>query len=114
MKQIQLLLEDYIALLRVGVYDHERQAPQRVRVNISVKLRQIPLCDDLSQTYDYTLMIAAIQELSGTHFDLLESFASALADKILFSQHLAKIEIELMKLDILDNGRVGLRYCFRK
>jgi len=114
MKQIKLLLEDYIALLRVGIHEHERQAPQRVRVNISAKLRQIPRRDDLVETYDYTSMIGAIQELTGTHFNLLESFAASLADKILSDQRLTEIEIELMKLDILENGRIGLRYHFRK
>jgi len=114
MKQIKLLLEDYIALLRVGIHEHERQAPQRVRVNISAVLRRASRRDDLSETYDYTLMIVAIQELSGTHFNLLESFAAALAEKILSDRHLTEIEIELMKLDILENGRVGLRYRFRK
>jgi dihydroneopterin aldolase len=109
MTEIQLLLEGYVAQLRVGVLPHERAAPQRCRVNISVQLKKPPARDNIAETYDYTQIIAAVDALAATHVDLLESFAAALAEKLLSDKKLAAVDIELMKLDIFDNGRVGVR-----
>jgi len=110
MPAINLLLEDYAALLRIGVHARERAAPQRVRISVSAELRTAPRSDDIAETYDYTQMIAAVDALAAGHIDLLETFAAKLADQLLRDARLAAVEITLMKLDILDNGRVGVRY----
>lgn len=110
MQTLQLLLKDYVALLRVGVLSHERAAPQRVQVNVMATLAEVPDADALDQTYDYTQMIAEVDRLAATHVDLLETFASRLAKNILSNCKINHIEIALTKLDILDNGRVGVRF----
>jgi len=114
MTNIQLLLEDYVALLRVGVLPAERSAPQRVRVNVSAELRTAPTRDDIAETYDYTQIIAAINAFAATHVDLLETFAAQLAKKLLADAKIIRVEITLMKLDILDNGNIGVRYSNSK
>jgi dihydroneopterin aldolase len=114
MTNIQLLLEDYVAHLRVGVLPTERSAPQRVRVNVSAELHAAPTRDDIAETYDYTQIIAAIDALAETHVDLLETFAAQLAEKLLADKKLVAVEIELMKLDIFENGNIGVRYSQRK
>ena len=92
------------------MHDHERKAPQRVRVNISATLRALPASDSLAHTYDYMQMVAAIDDVAIVHFDLLENIAAALAEKILSDARLSEIKIILTKLDILENGHVGVRY----
>ena len=114
MAKINLLLEDYIAELRVGVHAAERATAQRVRVSVTAQLKQAPDADDLSQTYDYTQMISVIMALSETHVDLLETFAVQLANQLLADSKLSRVEVELVKLDILENGRVGVRYAASK
>jgi dihydroneopterin aldolase len=104
-----LLLEDYIALLRVGVLPQERHAPQRVRINVAVDLKQPPASDDLAETYNYANIIGKIESLAETHVDLLETFAVRLAENLLKDNKLIAVEIELVKLDIFENGRVGVR-----
>lgn len=110
MAQMQLRLEDYTAMLRVGVHAHERTAPQRVRVNVTVTLNQIPARDDMEDTYNYENIIQAIKTLSETHVDLLETFAQRLAANLLSDQKITAVELELMKLDILPGCALGVRY----
>ncbi len=114
MATTQLLLEDYIAALRVGILPQERKAPQRVRVNVVATLRKQPTSDNISKTYDYTNIIDEIDALADKHFDLLEILAEKLAKKILKDKKLEAVEIELVKLDALETGRVGVRYSLHK
>lgn len=110
MAEMQLLLKDHVALLRVGVNADERKAPQRVRISIAATLRHLPQQDALDATYDYTRMLDAIVQLSGTHYDLLESLAHDLAGRIMTGGDILRVEIELLKLDIIASGQLGVRY----
>lgn len=114
MKKTSLLLEDYIAELRVGLLDHERRAPQRVRVSVTAELKDSPENDRLDETYDYVKIIDGITALSDKHVDLLEIFGKQLAEKLLADDKIIAVEIELVKLDILKNSRVGVRYAASK
>lgn len=108
---MQLLLEDYIALLRVGILPQERTAPQRVRVSVTAVLSHAPQQDNIHDTFDYIQMITAIDRLAATHVDLLETFATQLAEKLLSNTRISGVEITLIKLDALPNGRVGVHYA---
>ena len=90
MANIDLLLEDYVAALRVGILPEERKAPQRVRVNVTATLKKPPSSDNISKTYDYTNIIDEIDALADKHVDLLEIFAEKLAKRILKDKKLEK------------------------
>ncbi len=110
MAKMQVLLENYVTLLQVGIHDHERRAPQRVSVSVAAELRQLPNGEDISGTYDYTQIVDIIQQMAHTHHDLLESFARMLGDHLLQSAQLSHVEIKLLKLDVLSDGSLGVRY----
>jgi dihydroneopterin aldolase len=72
----------------IGVYDHERAAPQRVVVEatIAVDARRAAMQDQLEATVDYewvSMQIAFILKLSG--FRLLETAAQAICSALLLT-----------------------------
>ncbi|HCM84362.1 MAG TPA: hypothetical protein DIS76_07345 [Rhodospirillaceae bacterium] len=111
MAMTQLLLENYIAELRIGIHPHERAAPQRVSVSVTAELRAAPHADQIAETYDYVNIVNAVQEMAKTHMDLLESFARELAARLLADKKIKSVDIKLLKLDILAGGQLGVRYC---
>jgi 7,8-dihydroneopterin aldolase/epimerase/oxygenase len=65
-----------------GVLDHERREGQRFRFDISVEVAE-PAVDDIAAAVDYRELAACVEEVSdGTHFQLLETLAAAVADEL--------------------------------
>lgn len=110
MTTTQLLLENYITELRIGIHPHEREAAQRVAISVMAELRKAPNSDEITETYDYVNIVNAIQEMAKTHIDLLETFARELAARLLSDEKIKSVDIKLMKLDILAGGQLGVRY----
>jgi dihydroneopterin aldolase len=67
-----------------GVSPEEREHGQNFWVDVKLELKRPSAEDDLAQTVDYTAVIEVIRELNAVRrFQLIESFAQALADEIL-------------------------------
>lgn len=110
MAKMKLLIENYVAQLQVGIYENERGQPQRVRISIAAELKNIPDKDHIDSTYNYMNVIEIISEMAARHYDLLESFARELADRILTNGQITQVEVQLLKLDIIAEGQLGVRY----
>jgi dihydroneopterin aldolase len=65
-----------------GVLDAERREGQRFRFDVSVEVAE-PTEDDIDAAVDYRDLAACVREVSeGTHFQLLETLAAAVADEL--------------------------------
>ena len=65
-----------------GVLDEERREGQRFRFDVSVDVSE-PAEDDIDAAVDYRDLVACVREVSdGTHFQLLETLAAAIADEL--------------------------------
>ncbi|HET7181075.1 MAG TPA: dihydroneopterin aldolase [Candidatus Limnocylindrales bacterium] len=76
---------------RHGVNDWEKVEAQRfeVDVELEVDVRPAGIADDLAKTVDYRAVYAATREIvEGTTFDLIESLAEAIAQRLLADQAL--------------------------
>jgi 7,8-dihydroneopterin aldolase/epimerase/oxygenase len=70
----------------IGVYPHERAAPQRIDLALSLRLALCPATrsDLLDDTLDYDLVIERARALAASQQpQLLEHFAGVLADDLL-------------------------------
>ena len=65
-----------------GVLDDERREGQRFRFDVSVEVPEPPE-DDIDAAVDYRDLVACVRDVSdGTHFQLLETLAAAVADEL--------------------------------
>jgi 7,8-dihydroneopterin aldolase/epimerase/oxygenase len=81
----------------IGVYAHEREAPQPLLLNVSITLDTEAAIekDDISQTLDYDSLAGRLREHIATHeYQLLETLHAALMQEIL-SAHAGVLEASL-------------------
>jgi dihydroneopterin aldolase len=88
-----------------GVLDDERRDGQRFRFDVALELAE-PVEDDIDATLDYRDLVACVREVSdGTHFQLLESLAAAVADELKRRFALEQVRVRVGKPDLeLDGG----------
>jgi dihydroneopterin aldolase/2-amino-4-hydroxy-6-hydroxymethyldihydropteridine diphosphokinase len=96
-----ILISDLRVVSVVGVLDHERNAPQplRIDVDIHVDLHDAGLSDDLTETVHYGEVCTALVEVARVNSDhLLERLAQRMADTVLSFARVAAVDLTLTKL----------------
>lgn len=85
-----------------GVLDDERREGQRFRFDIAVEVAE-PAADDIDVAVDYRDLVACVQDVSdGTHFQLLETLAAAVADELMrrFPIERARVRVGKPELEL--------------
>ena len=107
----RILVRDLVLPCRIGVYDHEKQAPQRVRVNAQLLVeRDVVDSDELRDVLNYETIVEGIRALTrGRHIELVESLAEQVMDVCLASPRALAARISVEKLDVFpDAESVGV------
>ena len=89
-----------------GVLEGERRDGQRFRFDVVVETAE-PAEDDIDAAVDYRDLVACVREISdGTHFQLLETLAAAVADELMrrFPVSSARVSVGKPELE-LEGGR---------
>ena len=108
-----IVFEDVELPLRIGAYESERHAPQRVL--ISAELLVVPAVplgsDDLAEVVDYDAIHRDIAALAqAPHIDLQETLAERVAAVCLKPRDVAAVEVYVRKVDVYPDCRsVGIR-----
>ena len=108
-----IVFEDIELAIRIGAYEAERHAPQRVR--ISAELLVVPAAplgaDDLAEVVDYDAIHRGIAALAGEpHVALQETLAERVAALCLVPRDVAAVEVYVRKVDVYPDCRsVGIR-----
>ncbi|WP_165359535.1 dihydroneopterin aldolase [Lichenibacterium minor] len=108
-----IVFEDIELQVRIGAYESERHAPQRVRV--SAELLVVPAAplgaDRLAEVVDYDAIHRDIAALAGApHVDLQETLAERVAALCLKPRDVAAVEVYVRKVDVYPDCRsVGIR-----
>ncbi|WP_026379754.1 dihydroneopterin aldolase [Afifella pfennigii] len=107
-----VFLTDYVLAVRIGAYRHERHGPQQVRFDMAVATparpplapgEVVPLCGVLS----YDRLVEAIEAtVAEGHFDLVETLAERIAEKILQEPLAECVSLRIEKLE-LKKARAG-------
>lgn len=81
--KLKVFIRDFKVMLRVGVYDHEKHAPQPVRVNVEMEtsVDYTQANEDLARTVNYESVIETIRGLQNAeHILLIETVAHKISE----------------------------------
>ena len=108
----QVLIRDFVLPARIGAYPHERNAPQRVRINLILFVYEEadPIDDDLDRVVCYDRIIQGIRRIVQVgHVNLVETLAEHIAEFCLVDVRVHSLRVRVEKLDIYtDVAGVGV------
>jgi dihydroneopterin aldolase len=97
-------VSDLVLQARIGVYEHERNGPQRVRINVELKVAEsdAPLCDDIANVLSYEDIVNGIRGIIARgHINLVETLAEEIASLCLSDVRVSHARIAVDKLDVM-------------
>lgn len=108
-----LSLRRHERLVRIGVHDFERQAPQRMwfDVDLCVRLADAGAAtDDIDQTLDYDFVRATIADVVGQHHhELQETLCDAILARTMAQPGVQAARVATRKPDVYaDSASVGV------
>jgi len=98
-----ILVRDLVLKVSIGIYPHERLAPQRVRINVDMSvLEQVePTSDNIANVVSYEDVIEGIRRLSSEgHINLVETLAERVAELCLDDSRVERVRVRVEKLDV--------------
>ncbi len=108
----RVYVRDLVLPANIGVYDHERLGPQRVRINVDLRVEEnrAPLDDEIANVYSYADVITGIRGIiAGGHINLVETLAERIADFCLADRRVVSARVGVDKLDVEpDAAAVGV------
>ena len=113
-----VFLRDMVLAASIGIYPHERDAPQRIRINVDLAVTEgmgeqggVGLSraavgrDELSRVLDYeTLAKSVRQQVAAGHVMLVETLAERLAEQCLTDERVQVARIRVEKLDVFEDA----------
>jgi dihydroneopterin aldolase len=102
-KPYRMFVRDLVLPCRIGVYAREKLAPQRVRINVSMRVEPgaAPHKDDIANVLSYDDLLSGIKTLAeGEHINLVETLAEAIADICLGDRRVVETRVIVEKLDV--------------
>lgn len=113
----QILIEGLILQANIGVFEHEYEAAQAVRFDVTVDMA--PLTGDAEYDLDnivrYDFIVADIKShLAAGHVDLVETLAEDVAAIALGYRRAVQVTVAVIKLEAFDEAAgVGVRITRR-
>ena len=107
----EIRLRDFVCEASIGIHDFERQARQRVLINVTLTLRDVPPArDDISEVLDYDFLRDEIRDLvRDRYFNLQETLCEEILKLCFRSPRVQQAEVYLQKPDVYPDCRsVGL------
>lgn len=108
----EIRVEELELMARVGVPDEERAQPQRLTVSLVLQPRNRfgDLGDDLSRTVDYAAVCEELRRFVSDRQDkLIETLAHEMAEHLLRSFELLRVELELRKFVLPETKYVAVK-----
>ncbi|MEC9344581.1 MAG: dihydroneopterin aldolase [Pseudomonadota bacterium] len=112
----RIFVRDLVLSAGIGIYAHERDRRQRVRVNLSVIAERDPDEPGIDGVVSYEDLIIGIKDIvERGHIDLVELFADAILDVALAEHRVAEATVMIEKLDVFgDVESVGVEMTRRR
>jgi len=96
----------------IGIHYHERDAEQRVRINLDLAVSEAgrPIDDDIRNVICYEHLAKGVERICGRgHVNLVETLAENIAAMCLEDRRVQSVRVRVEKLDILaDAESVGV------
>lgn len=97
----------------LGILDHEKTAPQPIRVDAELNLGTQPLLpsdDDITHVLDYRkVRRIIIEECTAEHVNLLETLIGKLAHRLMQLPGVVGTRVRIAKLEIFEDCEVAIR-----
>lgn len=103
----RMFVRDLVLQCNIGAYAHERLAPQPVRFNVDLHVREPakPINDDLANVLSYDEITAGIKALIGRgHINLVETLAEEIAALCLGDPRALHVRVAVEKLAVEPNA----------
>jgi len=100
----RVFVRDLVVSCSIGVFDHERLAPQRVRINVDLTAREpgAVLDDDVAKVVRYDDVIEGIRMLIAEgHVNLVETLAERIAEFCLGNPRVLIVRVRVEKPDVV-------------
>ena len=104
----RLFLEDFEVLASIGIHPAEREARQRVLVNVTIELAEEawPAEDSIGEVLDYDFLRIEIGKLvADRHFNLQETLCQAILDRITRRDGVRRVRVSTRKTDVYPDCR---------
>ena len=104
-----VFVRDLILNGSIGIHKHEREALQRIRVNLDLAVREgeinLNFDNDLSKIVCYEKLTNGVRELvSRGHVNLVETLAEDVAEMCLDDNRVRSVRVRIEKLDIFEDA----------
>jgi len=103
-----VFVRDLVLDALIGIHDHEKDATQRVRVNLDLAVREGDggLEDDLANVVCYEQLVNGVQGIFDEgHVGLVETMAETIAEMCLNDHRVRSARVRVEKLDIFENAQ---------
>jgi 7,8-dihydroneopterin aldolase/epimerase/oxygenase len=103
-----VFVRDLEVMATLGIYEHERTAPQRIIVNIDLSVREgdNPLIDDIGHVVSYEIVVKKVEAIIAQgHVNLVETLAELFAAACLKDKRVVAARVRIEKPDIIKNAR---------
>lgn len=102
-----IFIEQIKADAIIGIYPHERVAKQPLNLDIemSYDAQQAIASDNIKYALDYHKICNELVEyINNSSFQLIETLAESIANKILSNDNVAKVKVKLSKPNALEHA----------
>jgi dihydroneopterin aldolase len=103
----RVFVRDMVVETSIGVYDHEKHAPQRVRINLDLAVLEGEGVqnDDIATVLSYEDLVTGTREICRDgHVNLVETLGEKLADMCLADPRVRKVIVRVEKLDVFEDA----------
>ncbi len=108
----RVFIRDLVLQASIGIYDHEKIKPQRVRFTIELLARLPANGPDDAEPRDivsYELVVKRIKKLlAAGHVNLVETLAERVAELAMKDRRVAAARVRVEKLDVYKGAAVGV------
>ncbi len=107
-----VFVRDLVLFGSIGVHHHEREAEQRIRVNLDLAVSEgaEPVNDKLNNVICYEKIVTKVRTIVGRgHVNLVETLAEDIATLCLTDARVRSVRVRIEKLDIVPEAQsVGI------
>ena len=100
----RMFVRDLILPCSIGVHRHERDAPQKIRINLDLAVEETDALrdDELAGVVSYEEVVDGVRAIVGRgHVNLIETLAEFIAERCLEDPRVAWTRVRVEKLDVL-------------
>jgi 7,8-dihydroneopterin aldolase/epimerase/oxygenase len=97
----RICVRDFVLVCSIGIYDYEKQTPQRVRVNAELLVEGRVGRDEFRHVVNYESIVDGIRTLTqGRHINLVETLGDRILDLCLVDPRVVAAQVRIEKLDV--------------